>query len=126
MQKSSGCAVRYNNSVTETLLQTKLHIPLPRANFVPRPRLIAQLDQGLQQGSRLTLVCAPAGFGKTTLVCEWAAQQKPPIAYLSLDEADNDLQHFLAYFVAALQSVRPDLGEMANTMLRSPEVMAPK
>jgi LuxR family maltose regulon positive regulatory protein len=112
--------------VTETLLQTKLHIPPTRPNLVPRPRLIEQLDQGLQMGCRLTLISAPAGFGKTTLISAWAAQLETPIAYLSLDEGDNNLKRFLAYSVAALQTVQPDLGDAVNTMLRALQGLPPQ
>jgi len=120
--------------VTETLLQTKLHIPPARPNLVPRPRLLEQLNHGLQAGCPLALISAPAGFGKTTLLSEWIGWQKTPIAYLSLDEGDNDLHRFLAYCVAALQTlalseaegVAPDIGIAASTMLRSPELIAPQ
>ena len=75
----------------ETLLRTKLFIPQVRPNLVPRPQLIEQLDQGLVQGCKLTLISAPAGYGKTTLVSEWVHTMggvTPPIAiaWLSLDE----------------------------------------
>ena len=59
----------------EVLLQTKLYVPPLRPNLVPRPRLIERLDQGIAQGCKLTLVSAAAGFGKTTLVSEWANQK---------------------------------------------------
>jgi LuxR family maltose regulon positive regulatory protein len=91
--------------VPETLLQTKLYIPPLRPDLVPRPRLIEKLNQGPQQGKKLTLISAPAGFGKTTLVSEWVARNERPAAWLSLDEGDNDLARFLSYFVAALQTL---------------------
>jgi LuxR family maltose regulon positive regulatory protein len=69
--------------MTTTLLTTKLHIPAPRPDLVPRPRLSAQVDDGLQLGHKLTLVSAPAGFGKTTLLSEWAVQSQWPIACLT-------------------------------------------
>ena len=77
----------------ETLLRTKLYVPPLRPNLVPRPRLIKLLNQALQQGCKLTLVSAPAGFGKTTLVSAWVQQTvlHPRVAWLSLDEGDNDL-----------------------------------
>ena len=90
---------------------------------MPRPRLIEQLNQGLQIGCRLTLISAPAGFGKTTLICAWAAQLETPIAYLSLDEGDNNLKRFLAYSVAVLQTIQPDWGDAVNTMLRAPQAL---
>ena len=90
------------------LLQTKLFVPPVRPELVPRPRLIQQLNTGLHR--KLTLIAAPAGFGKTTLVSEWVQAMggaTPPIAvaWLSLDENDNDPARFLTYFVAALQTL---------------------
>ncbi len=87
------------------LLQTKLYIPPLRPNLVRRSRLIDHLNQGLQQGKKLSLISAPAGFGKTTLVSEWVAGNERPAAWLSLDEGDNDLTRFLAYLVTALQTL---------------------
>ena len=95
------------------LLSTKLTRPPVTADWVDRPRLIEQLNRSLQQGS-MTLVCASAGFGKTTLVSSWieslSASQRPPTpaAWLSLDESDSDLVVFLRYFVAALRTVVPE------------------
>ena len=71
------------------LLNTKLYIPPPRSNLVPRPRLIERLNAG--QSGKLTLVSAPAGYGKTTLISDWVAQSQAPVAWLSLDEGDNYL-----------------------------------
>jgi ATP/maltotriose-dependent transcriptional regulator MalT len=89
------------------LLLTKLCIPPPRpdAQRVPRPRLIGRLNAGTLSGRKLTLISAPAGFGKTTLVSEWvhtmsAAPPPVAVAWLSLDEGDNDLTRFLVYLVA--------------------------
>src|SRR5512137_1415363 len=97
------------------ILATKLYIPSPRPKAVLRPRLIERLNEGLRQnqgfGRKLTLISAPAGFGKTTLVSEWAANCARPVAWLSLDAGDNDPAYFLNYFVAALQSIMPNIGE---------------
>ncbi|PKO21270.1 MAG: hypothetical protein CVU38_15670 [Chloroflexi bacterium HGW-Chloroflexi-1] len=87
------------------ILATKLYIPPPRPKIVLRPRLIERLNEGLPSGRKLTLISAPAGFGKTTLVSEWAAGCGQPVAWLSLDEGDNDPTRFLAYLVAALQTL---------------------
>ena len=76
------------------LLTTKLFVPPPRPNLVPRPRLIRRLDEGLRLGHRLTLVSAPAGFGKTTLVSEWVDQHEEPVAWLSLDDGDGEVARF--------------------------------
>jgi LuxR family maltose regulon positive regulatory protein len=86
-----------------TLLTTKFYIPPVRPELVSRPRLIERLDGGLHR--KLTLISAPAGFGKTTLLSEWGAGCGRPVAWLSLDEGDNDPTRFLAYFIAALQTL---------------------
>jgi LuxR family transcriptional regulator, maltose regulon positive regulatory protein len=99
------------------VLVTKLFIPRPRPNVVPRPRLIERLNEGLH-GS-LSLISAPAGFGKTTVVSEWVAGCGLPTAWLSLDDGDNDPARFLAYLVAALQTVSPEIGEGAVSALQS-------
>src|SRR6266480_4562014 len=78
----------YNCSMSTPLLATKLYIPPPRPNAVPRTRLIARLNEGLHR--KLTLIAAPAGFGKTTLVGAWVALCGRQVAWLSLDNADND------------------------------------
>ena len=99
------------------VLATKLYIPPPQPRVVLRPRLMERLNEGLRR--RLTLLCAPAGFGKTTLVSEWAAGCERPVAWLSLDEGDDDLSRFLTYLVAALQSVAEHLGAGVLGMLQS-------
>ncbi|MBN1259047.1 MAG: helix-turn-helix transcriptional regulator [Anaerolineae bacterium] len=85
------------------LLQTKLYVPLPRPALVARPRLLGRLDEGLGQGRRLTLISAPAGYGKTTLLVAWCATVARPVAWLSLDEGDDDPVRFLAYLTGALK-----------------------
>ena len=90
------------------ILATKLYIPPPRPNVVLRPRLIERLNEGLHR--KLTLISAPAGFGKTTLVSEWVAGCERPVAWLSLDEGDSDPTRFLTYLVAALQTIAPKIG----------------
>ena len=103
------------------LLQTKLYVPRLRPSLIPRPHLIEKLNRGLQQGCKLTLVSAPAGFGKTTLVSEWIAGCERPFAWLSLDKGDADLQRFLTYFIAALQTVLPAVGTGMMVALQSPQ-----
>ena len=95
----------------ETLLRTKLFIPPVRPNLVPRPRLIEWLNQGSDLGHKLALISAPAGFGKTTLVSDWVTGGKRPAAWLSLDEEDSDVTRFLAYLVAALQTIDANIGK---------------
>lgn len=105
--------------MTASLLTTKLYIPPPRPNAVNRPRLLARLDAGLH--GRLTLVSAPAGFGKTTLVSAWVSDCGRPVAWLSLDAGDNDPTRFLTYLTAAVQTVAPDVGAGVLSALRSPQ-----
>ena len=105
------------------LLSTKFFIPAVREVLVPRARLIARLNQGLH--GKLTLISAPAGFGKTTLVSEWLAETNMhsarSAAWLSLDEADNNPARFLTYLIAALQTIVPNIGEEMLTALQSPQ-----
>ena len=102
------------------ILATKLYIPPPRPKVVLRPRLIERLNEGLCS-RKLTLISAPAGFGKTTLVSEWVAGCERPVAWLSLDEGDNDPARFLTYLVAALQTIAPKIGEGVLGALQSPQ-----
>src|SRR3990170_4902111 len=103
------------------ILATKLYIPPPRPKIVLRPRLIERLNEGLSSGRKLTLISAPAGFGKTTLVSEWVAGCERPVAWLSLDEGDNDPTRFLTYLVAALQTIAANIGEGVLGVLQSPQ-----
>jgi LuxR family maltose regulon positive regulatory protein len=103
------------------LLTTKLYMPPARPRLVPRPQLIQKLDEGLHLGHRLTLASAPAGFGKTTLLSDWLRQADRLVAWLSLDEGDNDPTRFLAYLIAALQGIDPTIGRTAEVELQSPE-----
>ena len=109
----------------ETLLQTKLFIPALRPNLVHRSHLDERLNQGLQQGCKLTLVTAPAGFGKTTLVSSWIRQLDHPAAWLSLDEGDNEPNSFIFYVIAPLQTIDQALGETAASLLQSPQPPPP-
>ncbi len=108
-------------SLPQQLVQTKLHVPTVRASLVARPRLVERLASGLRSGSRLALLSAPAGSGKTTLVSTWLSQCGCPAAWLSLDAADNDPTRFLRYLIAALQAAAPGVGEAAQTLLQSPQ-----
>ncbi len=106
------------------ILATKLYIPPPRSQVVLRPRLFERLNEGLRR--RLTLISAPAGFGKTTLVSEWVAgckrsEPKGRVAWLSLDEGDSDPTRFLTYLIAALQTITPSIGKGVLGALQSPQ-----
>jgi LuxR family maltose regulon positive regulatory protein len=100
----------------DPLLATKLYIPALRPHRVPRPRLTARLEAGT--AGPLTLLSAPAGFGKSTLLSEWIHQGGRRVAWLSLDEGDGDPVRFLGYLIAALRTLQPGLGEEALTRLR--------
>src|SRR3990170_4516837 len=102
-------------------LATKVYIPPPRPKAVLRPRLIERLNEGLSSGCKLTLVSASAGFGKTTLVSEWVAGCERPVAWLSLDEGDNDPTRFLTYLVAALQTISANTGAGVLGVLQAPQ-----
>jgi LuxR family maltose regulon positive regulatory protein len=103
------------------ILATKLYLPPPRPGIVPRPHLVGRLNDGLAMGCKLALISAAAGFGKTTLVSEWIAGCKRQVAWLSLDEGDNDLSRFLTYLVAALQTISKDIGSGVLVALQSPQ-----
>lgn len=90
---------------SSTLLTTKLYRPPAATNRVARPALLVRLNDGLSH--KLILLSAPPGFGKTTLVNQWLASCALPSAWLALDEGDNDVAHFLRYFVAAVQTCSP-------------------
>lgn len=93
----------------DALLLTKFHIPASRPNQVSRPALLTRLDQGVTLGHRLTLLSAPAGFGKTTLIGDWIASLARPAAWINLDSGDNDPLVFVRCLAAALQGADPDL-----------------
>jgi LuxR family transcriptional regulator, maltose regulon positive regulatory protein len=101
----------------DALLATKLHIPRPRAGLVARPRLVERLDEGMAR--ELVLVCTPAGFGKTTLLADWVRGGQRPVAWLSLDDGDNDPVRFWRHVAAALDTVRPGVAERVVPLLGS-------
>ncbi len=108
------------------VLATKLFMPPARPHAVLRPRLIERLSEGQEQGRALTLISAPAGFGKSTLLSAWIDQRtrqdpKFRVAWLSLDEGDNDPSRFLLYLAAALHGVEPSCGADAMAALHSPQ-----
>jgi LuxR family transcriptional regulator, maltose regulon positive regulatory protein len=138
--------VLYTCAVSTPILATKLFIPPPKPGIVPRPQLVERLNEGVARDRKLTLISAPAGFGKTTLVSEWiedcgskiadfklntsglipSTNQKseiknPQFCWLSLDDGDNDLTRFLTYLVAALQTLAPNIGMGVLAVLQSPQ-----
>ncbi len=113
-----------------SLLITKLFIPRPRIDWIDRKQLIQSLEDGLHGGCHLTLVCAPAGYGKTSLVASWLAERSAAdphsrSAWLSIEEGDNDPQRFFTYLLAALRQVLPDFGEATASLLALPNSLPP-
>src|SRR3712207_9267615 len=108
--------------MTSQLLTIKLYVPQTHPTLVARPRLSEQLEDGMRR--KLTLISAPAGFGKTTLLSEWRMlhlSSEWPLAWVSLDEGDNDPVRFLSYFVAALETIAGGIGEATLASVRLPQ-----
>ena len=103
--------------VEPPLLRTKISVPALPPEFVSRPRLTEQIERGVK-GS-LTLVCAPAGYGKTCLLIEWARTTKSRVAWFTLDSTDNNRDHVYRYVISALQTLEPHLGEGALDFLQA-------
>ena len=102
----------------DVLLATKLHVPRAQPGLVARPRLAGRLDEGLDHG--LVLIAAPAGYGKSVLLSEWARAQAQPVAWLSLDGRDNDPVRFWRHVLAALGTVRPGVAERVGPLAGPP------
>jgi LuxR family maltose regulon positive regulatory protein len=111
--------------MSDTLLATKFHTPPPLTNLVSRKRLLQRLDEGIRQGSRLTLISAPAGYGKTTLLGDWIRNSNRSAVWISLDEGDNDPARFLSYLVSALRTIKPGMGETTLTKLQTSQTQIP-
>ena len=105
----------------QTLLMTKFYIPEFPLSFVKRQRLVDTLQEGL--GQKLTIISAPAGFGKTTLLGQWISQTTSPVCWLSLDEHDNDFRIFLRYFIGGLHQLNREVGNSALMMLESTDYL---
>lgn len=111
--------------MSDNLLATKLHVPPLHGNLVNRANLVARLNEGIARGCCLTLISAPAGYGKSTLLSEWQAQAKLPVSWLSLERGENSPARFWNYFVAALNSLpqiqRANIGDSILEALRTPQ-----
>ncbi len=101
----------------DPLLATKLHRPRPHSHLVSRSHLTLRLQQGMERA--LTLISAPAGFGKTTLLAQWLAERETPIAWLSLEPEDNEPIRFFSYLLATMQTLHPQLGTVARALLET-------
>jgi LuxR family transcriptional regulator, maltose regulon positive regulatory protein len=106
------------------MMETKIHVPPWRKNSVARPRLRQHLHDGFQNGRKLTLITAPAGYGKTMLAAAWIHSRSLPTAWLSLDDHDNELGRFLNYLLLALRALVPDVGQHLQTLLDAPQLPA--
>jgi LuxR family maltose regulon positive regulatory protein len=104
----------------QILIQTKLNRPTIGTNSVERPRLESRLDDALK--GRVTLITAPAGYGKTTLVLQWLDHRQIPAAWFAVDETDNDPDRFLRYFVAAVRTVVAEFGSDIERLLSAPQL----
>jgi len=110
-------------STSFPLLKTKLHIPVAPVSRVVRPHLLDLLNEVKRKA--LTIISAPAGFGKTTLLAEWIAQTSLPLAWLSLDNGDNDPYRFLSYLIASLESIQEGIGSEARQIMQAPQLVSP-
>lgn len=108
------------------LIKTKTNIPTLKRDQVLRKRINEALSEGIRVGRKLTLISAPAGFGKTTLVCEWLEMCKIPAAWISLDEGDGDPARFLTYLITALQTLISGVGDGMLATLQSSQPVSPK
>src|SRR3990170_3020299 len=97
----------------DTLLLTKVNLPILRNIVVPREKVLRQLSEGVHDGHLLTLVSAPAGYGKTTTIRMWVEEAGYPVAWVTLENSDNDLKQFLTYVLTALQQAGDHLGQAA-------------
>lgn len=109
----------YYQAMPTPILATKLYAPPAKAMVIRRPRLLDRIRAGRE--GKLTLMSAPAGFGKTTLVSSWLADQGQAVAWLSLDDNDKDPYRLLVYLIAAVQTVRPRFGERLMSALQGPQ-----
>jgi LuxR family maltose regulon positive regulatory protein len=122
---AAALAGRVADAAYLPLVATKLFVPRPRPDLVPRPRLLARLDASLDTG-RCSLLSAPAGAGKTSLLAAWLAELDRPIAWLTLDERDQDAGQILRYLVAAFQRIAPACGRGALAWLDAPRPPRPE
>jgi LuxR family transcriptional regulator, maltose regulon positive regulatory protein len=115
-ERSTTTPVEAATAERDRLLATKLHVPRPRPGFLARPRLLEHLTEGTAH--ELTLVCAPAGFGKTSLLGDWARRGRQPVAWLSLDGGDSDPARFWRYVAAALDQLRPGIRQRVEALFQ--------
>ena len=108
------------------ILMTKLFLPTSRPNTVFRSLLIQRISEGIEQGGKLTLVSAPAGYGKTTLITEWLKTINRECAWVSMDAGDNDPKRFFTYLIASLQTIQEGFGQEVSNLIESPQLPSPE
>ena len=108
----------------QILIQTKLNRPAIGTKYVERPRLVSRLDEAFK--GHVTLISAPAGYGKTTLVLQWLDHRRIPAAWFAIDEMDSDPDRFLRYVVAAVRTVFPEFGSDIERLLSAPQLPPPE
>jgi len=108
-----------NRDLLSPILATKLYLPEPKQGFVQRTSLLEQLNKGIDR--KLTLISAPAGYGKTTLLTQWITQNKLPTAWISLEKGESDPVQFMRYVIIALRSIEPNIGKAAWASFQSPQ-----
>ena len=112
--------------MSDHLLASKVHVPPLHGNLVNRANLVARLNDGIARGCRLTLISAPAGYGKSTLLSEWQAQANLPVAWLSLEKSENTPARFWSYFVAALNTLTPfQQANIGSAILKASQISQP-
>ena len=102
----------------DILLDSKTNPPGLRSNLVSRPRLLDQLENGLAAGREVTLISAPAGFGKTTLLAEWAGRTARPVSWLALEESENDPALFMRYLVESIRKSAASLSPVLSQLMQ--------
>jgi LuxR family transcriptional regulator, maltose regulon positive regulatory protein len=122
---SSGSPGQMARNAAGLLLATKLFVPRPRPDLVQRSRLLVRLDEGLE-GGRCSLLSAPAGAGKTSLLAAWVTRLNHPVAWLALDERDQEVHQVLRYLVASMQTICPECGRAAMALLDAPPTAPPE
>jgi len=108
-----------NRMTSQSIISTKLNIPFLRAGIVSRPRILEILHEGLERSVSITLISAPAGYGKTTLLASWLRNVDQQVAWLSIEPEDDTYPRFITYLIASLQKVHPSIGVMAGQLLEA-------
>ncbi len=112
--------------MSNPILMTKLYLPASRPNTVSRSLLVRRISEGMEHGGKLTLVSAPAGYGKTTLLAEWLKTVNHECAWVSLDPGDNDPKRFLTYLITSLKTLSEEFFQEVSSLIESPRLPSPE